>query len=205
MRKPKYRTFEELEAILGKDWNKLESEVVGPFANFNREWPCGCRWAEASGSVPMGSRTRMEWLFPCAEHAAFGFHAQFDDEVWRERSAYRDKTGNRKGKLVTAEMLPTLTPGQVLRIRPNNCTFHGNATRADRLAGAWVYFVVEPKFGPGPQIESDSAGPVSTIGQITPAMLEQNEVLLVSRGEETWPKGPVWVQKKLEPVKAKDE
>ena len=198
MPKPKRRTFDELEAILGKDWTKEPSEApMGAFVNFFRSWPCGCRWAEGNGVMV---KCRDEWLWPCEAHADLGFHAEFEDEVWQSQDGFRDRANRRKGVLVTPELLPTLIPGQVLRIRSKACAeANGQATVADRLVGAWLWFVREsdPKFE-GVRIEQDSFGPVSCVGPLTPETLAANEVRLVSRNDECWPTRPVWVLKKLE-------
>jgi len=199
MPEPTRRTFDELEAILGTDWTKEPSEApMGVCVHFRRTWPCGCQWAEADMVM---TKCRLEWLWPCDAHADLGFHAEFKDEVWRPRSTMRDLTNRRKGKLVTSDMLPTLIPGQVLRMRSNACAEHnGQSTVADRLAGAWLWFVREPdpKFEGELRIEQDALGPVSSVGTLSEAVLSENEVRLVSRGEERWPTGPVWVLKKLE-------
>lgn len=199
MPEPTRRTFEELEAVLGTGWTKEPSEApMGVCVHFRRTWPCGCQWAESDMIL---AKCRLEWLFPCEAHAELGFAAEFKDEVWIPRGEFRDLTNRRKGVLVTPELLPTLIPGQVLRIRSNACAeANGQATVADRLAGAWLWFVREPdpEFE-GVRIEQDAFGPISSVGTLSEATLAANEVRLVSRNDERWPTGPVWVLKELRP------
>lgn len=199
MPQPVRRSFEELERILGTDWVKDETEApMGAFVNYNRHWPCGCRWAQGNGVMV---RCLMEWLWPCPEHADLGFHATFDDERWRPQSELSDRTARRKGVVVTPEMLPDLVPGQVLRVREWACAeAHGQTTVRDRLIGAWLYIVrpPDPRIGEGVVIEQRSFGPMSSVGILGPESLANNEVRLVSRGEERWPDEPVWVRRKLE-------
>jgi len=192
------RSFEELEAILGSDWIKDETKApMGAFVNFNRHWPCGCCWTEGNGVMV---RNRMEWLWPCEAHAELGFHASCDDERWQPQAELSDRTRRRKGVVVTPEMLADLVPGQVLRIRSRACAEqHGQDTMFDRLIGAWLYFV-RMRRGEGVEIEQRSFGPISMIYTIFPEFLSENEVRLVSRGDERWPDEPVWVLKNLESV-----
>ena len=187
-----YRTFDELELELGKDWTKDETEAPsGVCVIFTRTWPCGCMWSQSLGLM---TKSKDEWLFPCAAHAAAGFHVDFRDETWRASGAMYAKTRHHKGKVVTPEMLPKLTVGQIIRARSRKCTeLHPD----DPMVGATNYVVdsVDPVV-----LRTVTGGMVETIGRLSEESLADNDVRLVSRGDETWPTGPTWVLKDLESV-----
>jgi hypothetical protein len=192
---PKYRTFEQLERTLGEGWTKGETEApVGACVILGRTWACGCHWSQ-SLSV-MGPKSRLEFLFPCPSHASVGFRAEFRDETWRQTSAMYDLQRTRRGRVVTPDMLPHLTGGQLLRVRSSECA---EANPDDPLIGTCLFEVLEGvSDGDSVHVRSTSGGMIETSGQLASDVLDRFEVRLVSRGDERWPQGPTWVLKKLE-------
>jgi hypothetical protein len=143
-------------------------------------------------------RCRDEWLFPCEAHADLGFHASFEDGRYEHQNLMFRRMDRRKGVLVTTDLLPTLVPGQVLRIRSNACAEeNGQATVGDRLIGAW-HWIVGERNADGDVSISQTTVRMSSVYTLSTEVLAANEVRLVSRGEERWPTGPVWVLKYLE-------